>query len=482
MRLSLQQKFILVAFLSLLFLTGTISFIVATNTRNALYQATERQGRMLAQTVSALIINELIYEKLGLVEEGGLIDNYVRELHARQELDLNFVAVLDTGQRVVSHSEFREFGKRYDDEILQQALATNTVQMRKIDDPQTKRSLEFASPLAIEGKQWGLLHFSVNLASVEEEIRALLMRIVSFFFLVMTVLFLFIYLLSWRFIKPITNLSHAMEEVEVEMGEKIIPVSGSDELSRLAKSFNDMVIRIRQANEDMKTAAETLRQSEKMATLGVLSSSIAHRINNPLGGLFNCAQMLRRHGADQAFRNKYLDLIEEGLQSIKQTTGQLLATASRRTGKGQRLEVAEVLTSVLKFLDHRIKRQGIVFSSEVEPNLFPVVAAYDLEELLLNTLLNAVQAMETGGQLKVKAGKKGEGTIVIRIEDTGVGIAPHDLDRVFDLFFSTKTDGEGTGLGLWMCYELVKKYQGDISLISQKGKGTSVILTIAEES
>ncbi|MDX9897090.1 MAG: ATP-binding protein, partial [Desulfofustis sp.] len=463
MRLSLQQKFILVAFLSLLFLTGTISFIVATNTRNALYQATERQGRMLAQTVSALIINELIYEKLGIVEEGGLIDNYVRELHARQELDLNFVAVLDTGQRVVSHSEFREFGKRYDDEILQQALATNTVQMRKIDDPQTKQSLEFAAPLAIESKQWGLLHFSVNLASVEEEIRALLMRIVSFFFLVMTVLFLFIYLLSWRFIKPITNLSHAMEEVEVEMGEKIIPVSGSDELSRLTKSFNDMVIRIRQANEDMKTAAETLRQSEKMATLGVLSSSIAHRINNPLGGLFNCAQMLRRHGADQAFRDKYLDLIEEGLQSIKQTTGQLLATASRRTGKGQRLEVAEVLASVLKFLDHRIKRQGIVFSSEVEPGLFPVVAAYDLEELLLNTLLNAVQAMETGGQLKVKAGKTGEGTIVIRIEDTGVGIAPHDLDRVFDLFFSTKTDGEGTGLGLWMCYELVKKYQGDIS-------------------
>ncbi|MDX9894421.1 MAG: HAMP domain-containing sensor histidine kinase, partial [Desulfofustis sp.] len=82
----------------------------------------------------------------------------------------------------------------------------------------------------------------------------------------------------------------------------------------------------------------------------------------------------------------------------------------------------------------------------------------------------------------VKAGKTGEGTIVIRFVDSGVGFAPHDLDRVFDLFFSTKTDGEGTGLGLWMCYELVKKYQGDISLISQKGKGTSVILTIAEES
>ncbi len=482
MRLSLQKKFILVAFVSLLALTAVISFIAASTTRAALYQATEKQGRMLAQTVSALIINELIYEKLGLVEEGGLIDNYVRDLHGRRELDLNFVAVLDTGRRVISHSDFREFGKRYDDPFLTQAAESNTILVRKVEAGSlSTEAFEFAAPLAIEGKQWGLLHFSLSLASVETEIRALIVRIVSLFFLVMALLFLLIFLLSWRFIKPITNLSHAMEEVDMEMGEKIIPVIGDDELSRLAKSFNDMVRRIRRTNEEMKTAHEKLRQSEKLATLGVLSSSIAHRINNPLGGLFNCVRMLRRQGDDPSFRQSYLDLVEEGLQSIKQTTGQLLTTASRRTGKGKHLEVAEVLTTVLRFLDHRLKRQDIAFSADIEPGLFLAMAPYDLEELLLNTMLNAVQAMESGGRLSVIARKNGRGSVKITIEDSGIGIKKADLDKVFDLFYSTKSDGEGTGLGLWMCYELVKKYKGDIILSSTEGVGTTVTLIIAEE-
>ena len=85
---SLQKKFIIIAFMSVFFLALIVSFFVATKTKSALYKATEQKGRMLAQTVSVLIVNELIYEKLGLVEEGGLIDNYVRELYQRQELNL----------------------------------------------------------------------------------------------------------------------------------------------------------------------------------------------------------------------------------------------------------------------------------------------------------------------------------------------------------------------------------------------------------
>ncbi len=482
MRLSLQKKFILAAFVSLLGLTSVISFIVASHTRDALYHAIERQGHLLAQTVSALIINELIYEKLGLIEEGGLIDNYVRDLHGRRDLDLNFVAVLDTSQRVVSHSDFKEFGKRYEDQFFTRATDNNAILTRQaVLHEDTADALEFAAPLSIEGKQWGLLYFSLSLASVENDTRALTRRIVSYFFLVMAVLLFLIFLLSWRFIKPITNLSLAMEEVDIEMGEKFLPVIADDELGKLAQSFNDMVRRIRQANEEMKSTYEKLRQSEKLATLGVLSSSIAHRINNPLGGLFNCVRMLRRQGDDPSFRESYLDLIEEGLQSIKQTTGQLLTTASRRTGAGRKLEVAEVLTTVLKFFDHRLKRQNIDFSADIEAGLFLAVAPYDLEELFLNTMLNAIQAMKSGGRLTVVARRDGKGNVSITIEDTGIGIKQADLNRVFDLFFSTKSDGEGTGLGLWMVYELVKKYKGDITLSSTEGEGTTVTLIIAEE-
>lgn len=479
MGISLQKKFILVAFLSVLAITLAISIFAALKTRSALYKATERQGLMMAETVSALIINELIYEKLGLVEEGGLIDNYMRDLSQHNELNLNFVAVLDDDLRVISHSDFREYGKHYTDPILAQAQESGQVLFRPGANSAKDEALEFAAPLSIEGKRWGMLLFSLSLADVEEEIRAMIIQVIGQSFLALSLLFVLIYLLSRRFIKPIIDLSQAMGEVEVEMSEKFIPVQGTDELAQLTRSFNDMVKRIRNANEEMKLAHEKLLQSEKLATLGVLSSSVAHRINNPLGGLFNCVGMLRRKGDEKEFRESYLDLIEEGLESIKQTVGQLLSTAGRREGEEKLAIVKNVLSSVLRYLDYRIKRQGIEYQEEIDEGLRLSVAPNDLEELFLNLMLNAIQAMESGGRLSINA-HRSKSQVVISIEDTGVGIPEDKIEEVFDLFYSTKKAGEGTGIGMWMSYELVKKYQGEIDISSQVGTGTKVTMVFPE--
>jgi signal transduction histidine kinase len=478
MRFSLQTKFILVTFLAVFGITSVISLVTAAKTRSALYYATEKQGHILAQTVSALIINELIYEKLGLVEEGGLIDNYMRDLHQRSDIDLNFVAVLDNALRVISHSDFKEFGKMYDSSFIRDAQEIDVVKVRKIaGDGPASESLEFVSPLSIEGKRWGLLTFSLSLEEMEQEMRAMVVQIISLSSLALIFLFALIYLLSRRFIKPITDLSEAMGEVEVEMGEKTVPVSGNDELARLAESYNEMVRRIRTANEEMKLAHEKLLQSEKLATLGVLSSSIAHRINNPLGGLFNCVSMLRRQGDDPEFRKDYLALVEEGLQSIKETVGQLLYTVGKRQGEEKKSDVAVVLAGVLKFLDYRLKKQNISFTQNIEPGLLVPIAPHDLEEVFLNTMINAIQAMDEGGELQVDA-EQTKQQIEIHIKDTGIGIPEDKVADVFDLFYSTKEAGEGTGLGMWMTYELVKKYKGDISVSSRENVGTTISLVI----
>lgn len=477
---SLQKKFILVAFLAVFAITAAISLLTAVKTRSALYNASEQQGRMLAETVSALIINELIYEKLGLVEEGGLIDNYMRDLEQHNELNIDSVAVLDDSYRVISHSDFREYGKSYDDQFLKSARDSGNLQVRSIPENVLRGdALEFATPLSIEGKNWGILLFSLSMKNVQEEIREMIFQIILNSILVLTVLFILMYLLSRQFIKPIIDLSQAMEEVEVEMSEKTVPVKGNDELAVLTRSFNEMVQRIRNANEEMKLANEKLLQSEKLATLGVLSSSVAHRINNPLGGLFNCVGLMRKKGDDEEFRNNYLDLIEEGLESIKQTVGQLLWTAGRRESEEQQSEVSLVLPKVLRYLDYRIKKQGIQYSQEIESELMLPVAPHDLEELFLNIMLNAVQAMESGGQLKVMA-HKSESQVVITIEDNGPGIPEDNIDDVFKLFYTTKDADEGTGLGMWMSYELVKKHKGEIFITSQVGSGTKVSIFLPE--
>ncbi len=480
MKLSLQKKFILVAFLAVFLLTAVISFLAAVKTRAALLHASKKQGLMLAQTVSALIINELIYEKLGLVEEGGLIDNYVRELYQRRELDLKYVAVLDTSLQVISHSDFSQFGKRYSSPLIDEARRSGTIMVRKtLVGSSGIEEMEFAAPLAIEGKHWGVLLFALSLEGVEREIRAMILQIIALSLMSLGFLFIVIYFLSRRFIKPIIDLAAAMGEVEVEMREKTMPVAGSDELSRLVESYNDMVLRIRRASEEMKLAHEKLLQSEKLATLGVLASSVAHRINNPLGGLFNCVRLLQRQGDDPLFRKNYLELILEGLESIGKTVGQLLYTAGRRDGEEKRSEVAEVLARVLRFLDYRLKKQEIAYIQEVDAGLVIPVAPHDLEEMFLNTMINSIQAMECGGRLQVSAGRS-QDQVEINIEDSGVGIPADRLNQVFDLFYSTKKAGEGTGLGMWMTYELVKKYRGHIALESLEGVGTKVSIVIPE--
>jgi len=480
MDISLQKKFILVAFISVLAVTSAISVLAAVKTRSALYSASEKQGRMLAETVSALIINELIYEKLGLVEEGGLIDNYMRDLSQHSELDLNFVAVLDNSFRVTSHSDFREYGKYFTHPFVKDAQGADQVLMRTVAGNKNQSdALEFAAPLSIEGKRWGILLFSLSLQDVEKEIKAMISQIALHSILALSILFLLIYLLSRQFIKPIIDLSQAMGEVEVEMVEKTIPVKGNDELALLTESFNEMVRRIRRANEQMILTHEKLLQSEKLATLGVLSSSIAHRINNPLGGLFNCVGLMRKRGDDQEFRENYLDLIEEGLESIKQTVGQLLWTAGRREAEDKRSNISSVLSGVLRYLDYRFKKQGIAYTQDVDEKLIIPVAPHDLEELFLNIMINSIQAMETGGQLTIVV-LRSDSKIKISVEDTGVGIAEDKIDDVFDLFYSTKEAGVGTGLGMWMTYELVKKYKGDISITSQVGTGTKVSISLPE--
>lgn len=477
---SLQKKFILIAFLSVSLLAIVVSIFVATKTRSVLYNATEQKGRMMAQTVSALIINELIYEKLGLVEEGGLIDNYVRELYLRQELELRYVAVLDNHLQVISHSDFSEFGKYYEDHFVQDAQHAHDVLVKKHTNSASHfDSFEFATPLSIEGKRWGVLLFELSLENVQREADVILFEILSIAGIALLLLFVLIYFLSHRFIRPITDLAQAMGEVEVGMVEKNIPVKGRDELARLAESYNEMVCRIRESNEEMKLAHEKLLHSEKLATLGVLSSSVAHRINNPLGGLFNCVRMLKRKGDDAEFRENYLTLVEEGLESIEETVGQLLWTAGKRDGEEKSSDVAGVLAGVVRFLDYRMRKQNIEFVDSIAHELVVPVAPHDLEEIFLNTMINAIQAMEEGGYLTVIA-KRQRNSSILHIEDTGTGIPKEALNKVFNLFYSTKKAGEGTGLGMWMTYELVAKYKGTVELQSKEGIGTIVTITIPE--
>jgi signal transduction histidine kinase len=472
--LGLQYKFILLTTCAIIVIMGAIGYLAVERERSILSAEVEKQGRLLGETLAIPIINDLIYERLGLVEEGGLLDNYIVEIFNRRETDLLYIAILDEGGKVISHNDITEYGKVYTDPLTLRALAADSTIVQPFSGPEYG-ALDFGVPLSIGKKRWGTLKFAVSMEKAEHEIMATIRKIAGMTIAFLVAGFAIILLLSRRFLSPITELASAMEKARADLLDLKVEVKGRDELAVLGERFNGMIDRIRQANEELRRANEKMVQSEKLASIGILASGVAHEINNPLGGLFNCIQMLRQKGDDPAFRERYLELVREGLDRIENTVSKLLWMSRKAEHAPVDVNVRNAVEGVYRFVEYKIRKNNITFVNSVPDGLRILIDLHDFQQMLLNIMINAIHAMQEGGRLSVRAGRK-DSMISVEVSDTGEGIKQEHLGRIFDPFFTTKPTGEGTGLGLWLTYEIVRNYNGDISVQSEVGKGSTFTL------
>ena len=537
---SLQRKFIIITFSAVIIFMVIMGYLVTKRNNSIIYRDIERQGRILAETLAIPVMNDLIYERLGLVEEGGLIDNYITEIFDENVIDLLYLTVLDTNGRVISHNDFSEYGLVYDDPITAKALSSDITVVQKFHAKDSGfKALDFATPLLIGKKRWGTLKLGMSLKMLEKEIQSTIYGVVVITILMLVSSLAVIVLLSRRFFKPITELARTMEKARGDRLEvQVITRKGSDEIARLGQSFNQMIDRIRQSNLELKNTHEKLLQfvsiiekakgdtldvkvdiegskeitllcqsfnqmidrirqsnlelqsshkqllqAEKLASLGILASGVAHEINNPLGGLFNCVDMLEEKGEDKDFRQRYLDLLKDGLSSIENTVGRLLWMSSTEEKIPQDIELKKAFSDAFGLVEYKMRKNSISYNENIEAGLAIRFDPYDLQQILINLMINAIQSMPEGGILTINAFCK-RSKIILEVSDTGEGIKQEDISKIFDPFYTTKPPGEGTGLGLWMTYEIIHSYGGDISVISRKNEGTtfSVILNCTCET
>lgn len=469
-RLSLQAKFIIITTVAIIFFMVIIGYLAVEREKNILYSEIKKEGLLLGETLAIPIINDLIYERLGLVEEGGLLDNYIQEVFNRRDMDIIYIAILDEEGKVISHNDITEYGKIYSDPITLKALKSDDVLIQQFLNKGVN-ALDFEIPISIGKKRWGTLKFVISLQKVENEIFKTVRNIVflTLFFLVCG--FGIIILLNRRFLNPITQLANTMEKAGMDFLDVKVDVKGHDELAILGDRFNSMMGRIREANEELKKTHEKMVQSEKLASIGILASGVAHEINNPLGGLFNCIQMLRQNGENPDFREKYLGLIKEGFDRIENTVNKLLWMAKKGEHKPDNLVIKDAVENVFFFLEYRLRKNKINFFNKVDDNLTIFIDPHDFQQIALNLFINAMHAMPEGGELKVKGFKNNSG-IIVEVTDTGIGIPQENITKVFDPFFTTKPVGEGTGLGLWLTYEIIRNYNGIIFVESQVEQGS----------
>jgi len=288
--------------------------------------------------------------------------------------------------------------------------------------------------------------------------------------------------------QPISQLMGGVKNLAKGNFDTQFVLSRKDELSELAQAFNQMAVDLRKAQEQIIKEAETtiemertLRQSEKLATIGQLASGLAHEIGTPLNIIGGRAELIKRKIKDREGDQKDLDIIIQQAERITKIIQQLLGFVRKKRPEQKRLNIKTLLETTLDFLDHQVQKQELNVVREIEDNLSPIMGDPDqLQQVFLNLILNAIQSMPKEGTLHLSASSKWiqkegleEGQkqyVSVSVKDTGIGMEKEVVQNIFNPFFTTKDSG--TGLGLMVSQGIVQDHEGWIEVESEIGKGS----------
>lgn len=250
----------------------------------------------------------------------------------------------------------------------------------------------------------------------------------------------------------------------------IVPVSnGRQGVEKAVVAVDDLT--------QMVNLQKQLIQSEKLASLGEISAGLAHEINNPLGIIVSKIKILLSHGRTNGYPEEVirdLDLLDRHASRISTIMRNLLTFTRRPSFEHTRLNLNSVIQEALALVENPYGKQGIRIESDLTENL-PLISgdANQLQQVFLNILSNAKDAMPDGGAIRISSYRTSGGFAGIKIADEGMGIPQENLERIFDPFFTTKAEGKGTGLGLSLTTSIVKAHGGKIRVDSEFGKGAA---------
>jgi two-component system NtrC family sensor kinase len=349
-----------------------------------------------------------------------------------------------------------------------------------------------------EQRVLGVVEVGVSLATMDKELAALRLKTLGVGLFATLLLTALILSETRRYIlKPVKALVKATREIAAGNLDKPVHHRSSDELGLLADSFDGMRLSLAAARAEidglmaglesqveertaaLKEAQARLIQGAKLASLGKLSASIAHEINNPLAGILTFSKLLVRDLDQETIDSATRDEALARLRLIERETGRcsaivrnLLDFARQRPVDLRDVDVHVNLEESLHLIAHQIQLAGLTLDADLDGH--PVVRADfgQLRQAFVNVLLNAVEASKRGDTLQVRSVTDPKGEVVVSVTDTGVGIDEEHLNHILDPFFTTKE--KGTGLGLSVVYGIVEGIGGKFEVTSRKGQGTTV--------
>jgi signal transduction histidine kinase len=249
----------------------------------------------------------------------------------------------------------------------------------------------------------------------------------------------------------------------------------------LAASSRDLERTSENQRHELREIQQRARDAEQLASIGTLVAGLAHEIGTPMGVIQGHADLLERSVTDERGRWR-LRTIREQIARISGIIQTLLDLARPRPPQLGRVDLAELIQSSLEFVSERLGRRSIEVETDFPFRAWLRADRQKLQQVLLNLFLNAVDAMPRGGRLRVALERDGDRGVVVRVRDSGIGIAREALARVFEPFFTTKPAGSGSGLGLMVARGIVEEHGGTIEVASEEGDGAEFLVRLPADS
>jgi signal transduction histidine kinase len=351
-----------------------------------------------------------------------------------------------------------------------------------------------------KGKNIGGVSILQHTSDMEEDVRKAKWGIfINILLLIGGTVTLVLFVTQRWIVLPISQLMDGIKNMAKGNLSTRIDLRRKDELFDLAQAFNQMAADLKEAQGRIIRDAEgrlelerSLRRSEKLATIGQLSSGLAHEIGTPLNIISGRAELLKKRFEDKNEVQKNLDIIVQQAERITKIIQQLLGFVRKKAPQQTPINVRAILENTLDFLDHQMQKQDVRVEKDLKDNLPLVKGDSDqIQQVFLNLILNAIQSMPEGGMLHLAAASKWcsrqdmeEGQrqyVEVHVEDTGMGMEPEVLQKIFKPFYTTKD--KGTGLGLTVSLGIVQDHDGWIDVKSEVEKGSlfRVYLPVLEE-
>jgi signal transduction histidine kinase len=468
--LTVRQKLILTICSCTILAVIVTSSIILDQASKVIDRELINQGTIVATNLCKQSIDPILHEGFWEVYQN------VKTVTSGTYLpSMKYIVVQDRQGRILAHSQpqhFR-FGERLPDGPFEEnAFIAQETLVQSQTLSKNERLYDVTVPCRMNAEKLAIIRVGFTDERLRREVRDVKNRVVLFGLLISTGGIGLSVAVAYRITGPLRMVTENIMKISRGELKEVFPVETDemDEVGRMVEIFNEMAKNLK----TQKEIDEYMVRKEKLLMLGEFSAGIAHEIKNPLTSIKMIMQTAQEN--NDGFCREDIEIMQDEIDRIDRIVKDFLAFARPTETEQVATDLNDILQEVVLLIRTNIRQSGLQLETELSENLPKICVSPDgMKQVLLNVVLNAVEAMDNGGILRVTS-TADDRTIVISVGDTGPGITDENLGHIFDPFFTTKK--EGTGMGLAITDRIIREHGGRIEIETAPDKGTrmSIIL------